>query len=202
MGVVKCMAVSGDGRHLALGGEDGSLTVVAVPDMRAEASIRCMGPSRDLAGRCRVLRLGCLESHHKSQVYASPRRATALTRDRSARSGDDALPDAVRDVDFSPAHQNRVVATTCEDGSCVLWEWSTRRRLSTLQLPPGAHKCCSTASVSRKQRMDGGRCWAWQIFAASTCMGQALHHTLLWCKYTKGCSRRASMSGGSLFAQR
>ena len=47
------------------------------------------------------------------------------------------MPDAVRDVDFSPAHHNRVLATTCEDGSCVLWEWSTRRRLTTLQLPAG-----------------------------------------------------------------
>ncbi len=53
------------------------------------------------------------------------------------RSGAEALPDAVRDVDFSPTHQNRVLATTCEDGSCVLWEWSTRRRLFTLQLPAG-----------------------------------------------------------------
>ena len=42
VGVVKCMAVSSDGRHLALGGEDGSLTVVGVPDMQTEASIRCI----------------------------------------------------------------------------------------------------------------------------------------------------------------
>ena len=43
MGVVKCMAVSGDGRHLALGGEDGSLTVVGIPDMQTQASIRWFG---------------------------------------------------------------------------------------------------------------------------------------------------------------
>ena len=40
--MVKCMAVSGDGRHVALGGEDGSVTIVAVPDMHTEASIRCL----------------------------------------------------------------------------------------------------------------------------------------------------------------
>ncbi len=44
VGVVKCMAVSGDGRHLALGGEDGSLTIVGVPDMQTEASIRWVIP--------------------------------------------------------------------------------------------------------------------------------------------------------------
>ena len=47
----------------------------------------------------------------------------------------------MRDVDFSPAHQSRVVATTCEDGSCVLWEWRSRRRLSNLQLPTGVRTC-------------------------------------------------------------
>ena len=56
-------------------------------------------------------------------------------------SGSEALPDAVRDVDFSPTHQNRVLASTCEDGSCVLWEWSSRRRLFTLQQPAGASAC-------------------------------------------------------------
>ena len=58
VGVVKCMAVSSDGRHLALGGEDGSLTVVGVPDMQTEASIRWVTPSVPLLVGC-TLDLTC-----------------------------------------------------------------------------------------------------------------------------------------------
>ncbi len=37
--VAKCLAFSGDGRLLALGGEDGSLTVLDWPTLRTRASL-------------------------------------------------------------------------------------------------------------------------------------------------------------------
>ena len=136
MGVVKCMTVSSDGRHVALGGEDGSLTVVAALDMRTETSIRWIRPSMTPQVTSKSRDGTELVGHEvRSRHLAYSGGGMFVVQ---ARSGDEALPDAVRDVDFSPAHQNRVVATTCEDGSCVLWEWRTRQRLSSLQLPPGA----------------------------------------------------------------
>eukprot|EP00884_Botryococcus_braunii_P014330 jgi/Botrbrau1/22899/Bobra.0065s0052.2 len=50
--------------------------------------------------------------------------------------GETALREAARDVDFSPAHSNQVLAVTCEDGSCSLWEWERGVCITRLELPP------------------------------------------------------------------
>ena len=49
------------------------------------------------------------------------------------------MPDGLRDVDFSGGHQQRVVAVTCEDGSCSLWDWERGLQLLKLALPEGGH---------------------------------------------------------------
>ena len=41
VGMVKCLAFSGSGRLLALGGDDGSLTVLDWPALRVRAELRC-----------------------------------------------------------------------------------------------------------------------------------------------------------------
>ena len=41
LGMVKCMAFSRSGRLLALGGDDGSLTVLDWPTLRVRAELRC-----------------------------------------------------------------------------------------------------------------------------------------------------------------
>ncbi len=41
LGMVKCLAFSGSGRLLALGGDDGSLTVLDWPALRVRAELRC-----------------------------------------------------------------------------------------------------------------------------------------------------------------
>jgi hypothetical protein len=51
--------------------------------------------------------------------------------------GSKGLPDGLRDVDFSGGHQHRVVAATCEDGSCSLWDWERGLQLLKLALPEG-----------------------------------------------------------------
>jgi hypothetical protein len=53
--------------------------------------------------------------------------------------GSKGLPDGWRDVDFSGGHQQRVVAVTCEDGSCSLWDWERGLQLLRLALPEGGH---------------------------------------------------------------
>ena len=62
--------------------------------------------------------------------------------------GSKGLPDGLRAVDFSGGHQQRVVAATCEDGSCSLWDWERGLQLLKLALPEGGHawrpypRCC------------------------------------------------------------
>ena len=51
MGMVKALAFSRDGRRLALGGEDGSITVLDWPSARISAALRCARPERQLGGR-------------------------------------------------------------------------------------------------------------------------------------------------------
>lgn len=41
LGMVKCLAFSGSGRLLALGGDDGSLTVLDWPALRVRTDLRC-----------------------------------------------------------------------------------------------------------------------------------------------------------------
>ena len=55
------------------------------------------------------------------------------------------MKDAIRDIDFSRAHKDKVLVTTCEDGSCSLWETDTGNCLTTLELPAGVlylAACC------------------------------------------------------------
>ena len=47
------------------------------------------------------------------------------------------MKDALRDLDFSSAHGNKVLATTCEDGTCVLWEWASGTQIAAVDLPSG-----------------------------------------------------------------
>mmetsp|Transcript_10317 Transcript_10317/g.31048 ORF Transcript_10317/g.31048 Transcript_10317/m.31048 type:complete len:383 (-) Transcript_10317:443-1591(-) len=54
---------------------------------------------------------------------------------RSSITAAGGLKDGVRDMDFSAAHQNRVLAIACEDGSCGLWDWEKGSLLLPLQLP-------------------------------------------------------------------
>lgn len=51
--------------------------------------------------------------------------------------GEEALPGGVRDLDFSPGHQQQVLAVACEDGSCTLWQWEKAQRLAPLECPTG-----------------------------------------------------------------
>jgi hypothetical protein len=41
-------------------------------------------------------------------------------------------------MDFSPAHKDKVLATTCEDGTCILWAWERQLQIAALELPAGA----------------------------------------------------------------
>ncbi|KAK9808182.1 hypothetical protein WJX73_005830 [Symbiochloris irregularis] len=45
------------------------------------------------------------------------------------------LKDALRDIDFSPGHKDKVLVTTCEDGTCTLWQTDTGMRITSLSLP-------------------------------------------------------------------
>ncbi len=47
------------------------------------------------------------------------------------------MRDALRDVDFSPAHRNRILAATAEDGTGALWHWERGQQVAVLELPPG-----------------------------------------------------------------
>ena len=47
------------------------------------------------------------------------------------------MRDALRDVDFSPAHRNRILAATAEDGTGALWHWERGQPVASLELPPG-----------------------------------------------------------------
>ncbi|CAL8464126.1 g3661 [Coccomyxa elongata] len=91
---VKCLAFSSDGRMLALGGEDGAITVVDWLMLRVVSDMR----------------------------------------------GQNGLKDAVKDLDFSPAHKDKVLVATCEDGSCSLWAWERQLQIATLDLPQGLEK--------------------------------------------------------------
>ncbi|BDA49251.1 probable prolactin regulatory element-binding protein [Coccomyxa sp. Obi] len=91
---VKCLAFSSDGRMLALGGEDGAITVVDWLTLRVVSDMR----------------------------------------------GQNGLRDAVKDLDFSPAHKDKVLAATCEDGSCSLWAWEQQLQIAILDLPQGLEK--------------------------------------------------------------
>lgn len=51
--------------------------------------------------------------------------------------GQNGLRDAVKDLDFSPAHKDKVLAATCEDGSCTLWAWERQLQIAVLDLPQG-----------------------------------------------------------------
>lgn len=53
----------------------------------------------------------------------------------------------MRDLDFSPAHKDKVLATTCEDGSCILWAWERQLQIAILELPQGMHLLHSLAPV-------------------------------------------------------
>lgn len=53
------------------------------------------------------------------------------------------LPDGVKDLDFAsvrggPAGAGPLLAATCEDGKCSLWDVASSTQLCTLQLPKGA----------------------------------------------------------------
>lgn len=73
----------------------------------------------------------------------------------SIRQEKQGLTDAVRDIDFSRAHaHNKVIAVTCEDGTCSLWIWSEQMCVENLVLPPelagGAFKSCRFARDGSK----------------------------------------------------
>jgi WD40 repeat protein len=61
--------------------------------------------------------------------------------------GDRGLKDSVRDVDFSPAHHHRVLVTTGEDGSCILWEWQSGEQILRLALPGGTSEAASACPL-------------------------------------------------------
>ena len=49
------------------------------------------------------------------------------------------MRDALRDVDFSPAHRSRILAATAEDGTCALWHWERGEQVAVMELPPGGN---------------------------------------------------------------
>ena len=59
--------------------------------------------------------------------------------------GENGLRDAVKDLDFSPAHKDKVLAATCEDGSCSLWAWEQQLQIAVLDLPQGESPLFFTA---------------------------------------------------------
>ena len=63
--------------------------------------------------------------------------------------GDKGSKDALRDLDFSRAHKDRVLVSACEDGSCSLWETETGDCLTTLELPAGAAQLPSQQKPAR-----------------------------------------------------
>ena len=83
LGMVKCLAFSGSGRLLALGGDDGSLTVLDWPALRVRAELRC-ACSRPLSGLCccsTLLVLGQTASSPPSARYATSRSFILLRHD-------------------------------------------------------------------------------------------------------------------------
>ena len=64
-----------------------------------------------------------------------------------AHSGERGLPDGIKDLDFSGAHQQRVLAVACEEGSATLWDWEHAARLIKLELPEGGLLTIVSASV-------------------------------------------------------
>lgn len=86
-GAIKTLSFSADGRQLALGGEDGSIEIVAWPSLVSE------------------------------------RRWQASEK-------------AIRNVDFSAAHSDGVVASVDESGACKLWSVASGELVAQLQPPP------------------------------------------------------------------
>ncbi|KAK9832796.1 hypothetical protein WJX81_001956 [Elliptochloris bilobata] len=126
LGMVKCLAFSGSGRLLALGGDDGTLVVLDWPSLRTRAALR----------------------------------------------GDKGMAVAFRDLDFSPAHSDKVLATTSEDGACVLWAWDAGVRAEQLELPPGLARGGAFA------RCRFARHGSAALFTVVNCTGDG--HLLRW----------------------
>ena len=91
------------------------------------------------SGACSTLAASCGRPTTYSQACARWRVLIGDNLDVTGpqNRGERGLPDGVRDVDFSAGHHNRVLCTTCEDGSCVLWEWEKGEQITRLALPAG-----------------------------------------------------------------
>lgn len=159
---VKCLAFSSDGRMLALGGEDGAITVVDWLTLRVLSDMR----------RATVMLLGLVilpllafldyqcSLRHRNRSFPCHLPVTMPVCSRQfvegctcstlmqwcRHRGQNGLKDPVKDLDFSPAHKDKVLAATCEDGSCSLWAWERQLQIATLDLPPGESRLSFTAT--------------------------------------------------------
>jgi hypothetical protein len=91
VGMAKGLSFSADGRQLAVGAEEGTITVLEWPSLA-----------------------------RKSQWQASPK--------------------AIRNVDFSAPHGDRVIAAVDESGGCTLWAVDTAEAVARLEPPAGEHR--------------------------------------------------------------
>ena len=168
-GTCKCMAFDSRGTALALGREDGSLQLLEWPSLEARFHSRCCpAPCRQTAGGCLLQEpSGLHERDSFAHLASNCRGRIATCKPAPARSGmtashclsrldcrgEHGLREAVRDLDFSRAHKDCVLAVCCDDGSCSLWDTQTGSQLSRLELPQGApwarldaqHLCAHTA---------------------------------------------------------
>ena len=88
--------------------------------------------------------------------------------------GEQGLKDALRDLDFSRAHRDRVLITCCEDGSCSLWETETGTRLSSLELPEGMINSTSLYTLADMCEALWRRTLSWPGFHGSVCGSVAI----------------------------
>ncbi|KAK9814839.1 hypothetical protein WJX72_012445 [[Myrmecia] bisecta] len=103
-----------------------AVTGATAERLKGLGMVKCMTFSQD----GRLLALGGEDG--SLQVLDWP-----SVRTRIDLRGEAGLEDSLRDVDFSPVHRNKVLATTCESGSCVLWHWEKGQQIAALELPAG-----------------------------------------------------------------
>ncbi|KAK9868382.1 hypothetical protein WJX84_002942 [Apatococcus fuscideae] len=93
--------------------------------IRGDAIVQCLRFSDD----GRFVGMGFVDGSVQVLEWPSLRCLLHLKDQRGMR-------DALRDVDFSPAHRSRILAATAEDGTCALWHWERGEQVAVMELPP------------------------------------------------------------------
>lgn len=127
-GAIHCMAFSSDGRFLALSRPEAPIDVYEFPAFTHRITCWCVLPpmSQQHCMRCVTRKHASCHQHREDKPVAKE----------------------IRQLAFSPAHGNRLLATVDDDGTCILWHWEQKQPLVTLKVGDAGFKqgrfnrCC------------------------------------------------------------